>query len=93
MTDVVITYDFADRTETVDKDVIKNWLVLDKKGNYTLDEAKVAEYVNQLGYDYDTFGCTREFVTALGETIRVKGGDYGWAIDQDKETKALNKGD
>ena len=91
LTDVVITYDFADRTETVDKDVIKNWLVLDKKGNYTLDEAKVAEYVNQLGYDYDTFGCTREFVTALGETIRVKGGDYGWAIDQDKETKALIK--
>lgn len=91
LVDVVVTYDFDDRTETVDKDVIKNWLVLDKKGNYTLDKERVAAYVNQLGYDYDTFGCTHDFVTALGEKIRVKGGDYGWAIDQDKETAALIK--
>lgn len=89
LTGVVITYDFDDRTETVDREIIKNWVVLDDEGNYTLDEAKVAEYVNQLGYDYDTFGCTHEFVTALGKTVRIKGGDYGWAIDQDKETAAL----
>ena len=27
LTDVVITYDFADKTETVDRSVIKNWIV------------------------------------------------------------------
>ncbi len=89
LTDVVITYDFDDRTETVDRDIIKEWLVLDEEENYTLDKEKVAAYVYQLGYDYDTFGCTRQFVTSLGETVTIKGGDYGWAIDQDEETEAL----
>lgn len=89
LTDVEITYDFGDRTETVNKDIIKEWLTLDEENNYTLDEEKVAAYVYQLGYDYDTFGCTREFTTSLGETVTIKGGDYGWAIDQDEETAAL----
>lgn len=89
LTDVVITYDFADRTETVDRDVIKNWLIKDSNGNYTLDEQKVASYVNDLGYKYDTFGCTRTFVTYDGREKTIQGGDYGWAIDQAAETEAL----
>ena len=89
LTDVVITYDFDDRTETVDKSIIKDWLTLDKEKNYTLDKEKVAAYVNELGYKYDTFGCTRQFTTSLGKTVTVPGGDYGWAIDQDAETEAL----
>ena len=89
LTGVVITYDFADRTETVDKDVIKNWLVKNKKGNYTLDKEKVAAFVNELGYKYDTFGCTRTFITYDGREKTIQGGDYGWAIDQEGETEAL----
>lgn len=89
LTNIIITYDFADRTETVDKDVIKNWLVKNKKGNYTLDKEKVAAFVNELGYKYDTFGCTRTFRTYDGREITITGGDYGWAIDQTAETEAL----
>lgn len=89
LTDVVITYDFADRTETVDRDVIKNWLVKDEKGDYTLDREQAAAYVNDLGYKYDTFGCTRNFRTYDGREITITGGDYGWAIDQTAETDAL----
>lgn len=89
LTDVIITYDFGDRTETVDRNVIKNWLVKNKKGNYTLDKNKVAEYVYNLGYKYDTFGCTRTFTTYDGREKTIQGGDYGWAIDQDEEVKAL----
>lgn len=89
LTDVVITYDFGDRAETVDKDVIKNWLKRDEQGDIILDPEKVAVYVNELGYKYDTFGCTREFTTYDGRQIYVEGGDYGWAIDQKAETEAL----
>lgn len=89
LTDVVITYDFADRTETVDRSVIKDWLVRNEDGDYTLDKTKVAAYVNDLGYKYDTFGCTRNFRTYDGREITITGGDYGWAIDQTAETDAL----
>lgn len=89
LTDVIITYDFADRTETVDRNIIKNWLVKDEGGEYTLDKNKVAAYINELGYKYDTFGCTRQFRTYDGRMITVSGGDYGWAIDQEAETEGL----
>lgn len=89
LTDVIITYDFADRTETVDRSLIKTWLVKNKKGNYTLDKEKVAAYVNELGYKYDTFGGTRTFITYDGREKTISGGDYGWAIDQAAETEGL----
>lgn len=89
LTDIIITYDFADRTETVDRDVIKNWLIKDENGDYTLDRQQVAAYVNDLGYQYDTFGCTRNFRTYDGREITIQGGDYGWAIDQEAETEGL----
>lgn len=89
LTDIVVTYDFADRTETVDREVIKNWLVLDGNGDYTLDRDKVAEYVLDLAYEYDTFGGTRYFRTYNGREVMVSGGDYGWVIHLEEETDAL----
>ncbi|MGI6069277.1 MAG: L,D-transpeptidase family protein [Blautia sp.] len=86
---VIITYDFGDRTETVNASRIKEWLVKGEDGSYTLDQAKVADYVYQLGYQYDTFGLDHEFTTSEGAVITVPGGDYGWAIAQGDETQAL----
>ncbi|MGN8632028.1 L,D-transpeptidase family protein [Blautia sp. HCP3S3_G3] len=88
LTSVIITYDFADRTERVDRSVIKDWLVI-RDGDCVLNKEKVAAYVYELGCKYDTVGCTREFETYDGRTVTVAGGDYGWAIDQSKETEAL----
>ena len=65
LTDVVITYDFDDRTETVDRETIKNWLKKDKKGNYTLDKKQVTAYVKGLSEKYDTVGNSRIFHTIL----------------------------
>lgn len=86
---VIITYDFADRTETVDRSVIADWFNIDQNGDVYLDETLVAKYVDALGYKYDTFGKTRTFLTYDNREITIEGGDYGWAIDQQAETKAL----
>ena len=53
---VIITYDFADRTETVDRTLIKNWFGYDEDGNVILDENLVRQYVADLGLKYDTMG-------------------------------------
>lgn len=89
LTSAHIVYDFGDRYEIVYKDVIKNWLVKDAEGNYSLDRDQVTAYVYQLGYKYDTFGCTRTFYTYDGRAVTVSGGDYGWAIDHEAEAEAL----
>ena len=87
--DIIITYDFADRTETVDRTVIKNWFGYDQDGNVILDEKLVRQYVSNLGLIYDTMGQTRTFQTYDNREVEIKGGDYGWVIDQDAEVKAL----
>lgn len=84
-----ITYDFGDRTEVVDATLIKDWLIKNEDGTWTVDQSKVEAYVKQLAYDYDTFGLTHEFTTFHGNTITLKGGDYGWVIKKPDTVNAL----
>lgn len=84
-----VTIDFADRQEVVDGNRIKDWLATDAEGNLSLDEAKIKEYVQELKYTYDTFGASRQFTTAYGETITVSGGDYGWLIAPNDTTAKI----
>lgn len=86
---VTITFDFSDRQEVVNKDVIKNWLSTDENGEVSLDEAKVKEYVVEMAKKYDTFGYPRQFRTSYGETITVSGGDYGWLVARNDTTQKL----
>lgn len=84
-----ITYDFSDRKEVIDRDEIAEWITFGDDFTYELDEEKVAEYVHQLGLKYDTFGLSREFKTHYGDTIKLRGGDYGWCINKPKTTAQL----
>lgn len=88
---VTVTIDFADRQEVVNKDVMKDWLVVGEDGSLDLSHEKAKAYVQELKYEYDTFGSSRQFTTAYGETITVSGGDYGWVIaPNDTTTKILD---
>lgn len=91
LTDVVITYDFDDCTETVDRDMIKNWLTTDENGLYTLDKKQIEAYISELAAKYDTVGTERTFNTYDGREITVSGGNYGWQIDQKAELKELTE--
>ena len=82
--DVIITYDFEDRTERIDYSVIREWLT-----DYSLDKGKVTEFVQGLAEKYDTAGSSRLFLTYDKRTVEVSGGDYGWKIDVEQESDAL----
>lgn len=81
-TQATIYYDFGDREEIVDRDLIKSWLVKGEDGSYSLSDEAIADYVYGLAYKYDTFGSSRQFVTTSGQEITTQGGDYGWVIKQ-----------
>lgn len=87
----VITYDFGDeRIVTVDRSVIADWLTQDKDGAWVLDADKAQEFVKtEMAYKTDTFGLTHEFKTHDGDTVTLKGGDYGWCIDRKATAEAL----
>lgn len=86
---VEITYDFGDRSETVESSVIKDWLKIDRNLNITFDKNKVREYVDIISRRYNTFGASRKFLTWDKKEITVKGGYYGWLINRPKETDEL----
>ncbi|MCU6760933.1 Uncharacterized vancomycin resistance protein [uncultured Roseburia sp.] len=87
--EVKITYDFGDRSEVVDSDLISQWITFGDNFTFDLDQEKVEAYEKELGYKYDTFGLSRQFKTSTGETITLKGGDYGWCIHKSKSAEAL----
>ncbi len=84
-----ITYVFGDEREVLGGDRIQAWVTAGADGSISVDETQVAAYVEELAAGYNTAGRPRTFKTSYGKTIEVKGGTYGWSIDQEEETKAL----
>lgn len=90
LTKAKITYDFGDRKEVLDRDILKEWLIINKKKTkIELDESKVAEYVAELSQKYDTYGKPRNFTCTDGEKVRIENGNYGWLINQEAEAEEL----
>lgn len=77
---VILTYDFGNNQEVVNKDLIKDWITFNGE-EIVFDKELIREYViNTLSAKYDTYGKPREFITTSGNTITTNGGAYGWLI-------------
>jgi hypothetical protein len=84
-----ITYLFGNQVEKLDGSIINKWIIVNKNLNITIDKIAIKKYIKELSKKYDTVGITREFKTSTGKMVKVKGGLYGWKIDQDMEVKAI----
>ncbi|MBN1067792.1 peptidoglycan-binding protein [Clostridium botulinum] len=84
-----ITYDFSNRKEVIDDSIINEWIMVDDDLNIIFDEKKIRHYVNEMANSYNTVAKTREFLTSMGTTAKVTGGNYGWIINTEEEVKAL----
>ena len=87
--DVVITINFGEESEVIDRTKIYKWISVDADNNIIFDKDAIIEYVDNFAKKYETMGQTREFTTSLGDTIRVNGGDYGWWINRTAEAEAI----
>ena len=87
-TGAVINYTFGDKTEVLSGDTIHNWLTVDGT-SVSIDSSKAAEYVKNLASRYDTAYKPKTLKTSYGKTVTIKTGNYGWKINQEKETAAV----
>ena len=87
--DVVITINFGEEAEVIDRTKINKWLSVDADNNIIFDKEAIVEYVDKFADKYETMGQTREFKTSSGDTIRINGGDYGWWINRKAEAEAI----
>lgn len=88
-----MTYQFGDRREVIDANVVADWILLDEEGNIVfdannipvLDETMIAEYVAYLSATYNTVGIERRFQATRGDIVTVAGGGYGNELDEKAE--------
>ena len=92
-----ITYQFGNKIELVDGNVINRWLKVDDSLNVVINQTAVNNFIDELAYKYDTVGKARKFKASTGREVEVTGGLYGWKIDREEEIKELtinlNRGD
>ncbi|MBE6049300.1 MAG: peptidoglycan-binding protein [Clostridium sp.] len=86
-----VNYNFGNAQEVLDGTTINQWLNVDENLNVQFNNDAVKKYVKTLANKYNTLGITRNFKTTNGSTIKVEGGDYGYRIDQSKETEELKE--
>ena len=83
-----VTYEFGPETEVVDKKAVSSFIRLNGYEAF-LDSEAVTAWVCQLAEKRDTYKKPRNFKSTLRGVITVKGGNYGWQIDQEAESEAL----
>lgn len=88
---VTVKYQFGSQTEVLDGSTIHTWLSEDANQNVILDQEAVAAYVKTLAEKYNTAYTYKNFKTSYGPTVTIKGGNYGWRINQGVESTALTE--
>lgn len=86
-----ITYVLGDNREVVDKNLISQWVTTNENMEVTFHSDQIKEFVKGLAGKYNTRGTQRRFVSGSGNTVSVKGGNYGWVLDQNAEVEYLEK--
>ena len=86
---LAVTYKFGDETDVLNGDTIHTWLTVGEDGGPVLDEAKVKEFVTEFAKKHNTAYTQRTLHTSYGSDVTIKGGAYGWKINQKDETAAL----
>jgi hypothetical protein len=83
-----VTYEFGPETEVIDRETVASFIDLHSY-DASLDQEAIAAWVAQLAEKRDTYKRPRNFKSTLRGTITVKGGNYGWEIDQETESALL----
>ncbi len=83
-----VTYEFGPETEVVDCSVVSGFIRL-CGFEAELNPRAVTDWVADLAAERDTCNKRRSFKSSRRGTIMVKGGNYGWQMDQETESAAL----
>lgn len=83
-----ITYDWNGSEVVLDRETLKDWISIEQDGPL-LDQEAVKDFVKQQAKEYDTYGKTKSFVTALGIELPLNSPNYGWKTDIEQETQEL----
>ena len=84
-----VTYTRGEEKTVVDSNTISQWLSVDDNYSVKIEVEKVRAFIDELAKSYNTYGKDRTFTTSKGNVVTVSGGNYGWLVDNEKETEEL----
>ncbi len=83
-TGTYICFDWNGKEVILDGDTINEW-IYDDNGMISIDEEAVSNFVIENAKANDTYGRRRSFTTALGETLHLPSGAFGWKTSCNEE--------
>lgn len=86
-----IVYDMSGQEYKIPAKDLDKMIYLDEDNNVKVDQDQVKKFVRKLAHKYDTYGKARLFKSTKRGQITVKGGNYGFLINQPKERAKLSK--
>lgn len=87
----VITYKKGEKSITCDKSTTNKWIDIDEKFNVSVNDYKLASFVDKVAGVFNTYYDTRDFKTTNGNVVQVVGGDYGWILDKTSTKAEIEK--
>ena len=87
----VITYTFGKEEVTITPEQLNTMIYLDDNNKVAVHKKVVQKFIDDLSYEYNTYGGTRTFKTTKQGKKKIYGGAYGYIIDKKKEKKQLIK--
>lgn len=82
-----ITYKLGSDTKVLRGDTIVSWLIDNNSDSFN-DDA-IRGWIKEFGAEINSVGSTRTFTSLDGNTYEVKGGTYGFELDEDKEFESI----
>ncbi|MGP1349189.1 MAG: L,D-transpeptidase family protein [Stomatobaculum sp.] len=73
----------------LDGNILQDWLQPEEDGSVRLDEEKLRAFVQRLADAYDTWNKAKTLNSSWGPVVTVKGGSYGWRLNQSAEAEWL----
>lgn len=85
-----IVYKFGKSRVVLTSEDVVDWVRYWPDGHWDIDDAKIADYIENLQKHFDTCDKEKFFVTTGKKQLWLKG-DYGWRLDREKEVKEISK--
>lgn len=82
--DVNIDLVVLDKKKRLGGNIILTWFDREQTGELVLNQSKIIKYISALQKKYNTVGIARNFKSVDGNTYQVKGGTYGFEINDRK---------
>lgn len=86
-----IIYKAGDKRVVLTAEDVTDWVRYWPDGHWDIDDKRIAEFVEELQKEFDTWQYNKILRTTEGKVVKIPAGEYGWKLDKKKEVKEISR--